>query len=172
MYFKTLPRIKYPWTDSKGKVHGQVVPDLFRRVQLDKFFKNRQVLIDTFLQDNDTPESIAYEYYGNVKYHWIVLLSNNIVDVKREWPLSNRNLISYVKDKYGENNSGDVHHYVDSTRADIIVDWDATKLANGEIEAVTNYNYEQDLNNKKKQILLLNKKYVKDIVSQYKKLMS
>jgi len=170
MYFKQMPKINYPWEDKNGKFHGAVVPDIFRRVQLDKFFKNRTLLVEIFLDDKDTPESVAYDYYGSVKYHWIVLLSNEIVDVNREWPLSQESLISYVKDKYGANNSSDVHHYVDSTNTDLIVDWDAAKLAGGSIKAVSNYDYENDLNDRKRQIFLLNKRYVKDLVSQYKKL--
>tara|TARA_B100001109_G_scaffold168481_1_gene137438 strand:+ start:592 stop:1110 length:519 start_codon:yes stop_codon:yes gene_type:complete len=170
MFFKALPKIKYPVPTSDGKIKGKIVTDIFRRVQLDKFFSNRQTLVDIIVDDNDTPESVAYNYYGSTQYHWIVLLSNNIVDVDREWPLSYRKLNAYVKDKYGENNSQDVHHYVDATRQDIIVDWDAGKLASGEIKEVTNFEYENDLNDKKRQILLLNKRFLKDIVTQYKKL--
>ncbi len=170
MYFSTLPKIKYPWQDKDGKFHGIIVPDIFRRVHLDKFFKNRQLLVEIFLDDSDTPESVAHDYYGSVNYHWIVLLSNNIVDVNREWPLSYENLTKYVKDKYGANNSTDIHHYVDSVKTDLIVDWDAAKLANGDIKAISNMQYEEDLNDKKRQIFLLDKKYTKDLVAQYKKL--
>tara|TARA_X000001036_G_C20444634_1_gene710706 strand:+ start:249 stop:767 length:519 start_codon:yes stop_codon:yes gene_type:complete len=170
MYFKQMPKIKYPWEDKNGKFHGAVVPDIFRRVQLDKFFKNRTLLIEIFLDDKDTPESVAHDYYGSVNYHWIVLLSNDIIDVNREWPLSTEALGNYVKDKYGADNSSDVHHYVDSTHEELIVDWDAAKLASGTIKAITNYNYESERNDKKRQIFLLNKRYVKDLVSQYKKL--
>ena len=35
---------------------------------------------------------------------------------------------------------------------------------------LSNYDYENDLNDRKRQIFLLNKRYVKDLVSQYKKL--
>ncbi len=170
MYFRALPRFRYPWTDKEGKEHGALVPDIFRRVQLDKIFKNRNLLNAIFVGEHDTPESIAHQYYGNVNYHWVILMANDIVDVNREWPLSNRNLVSYVKDKYGENNSADVHHYVSSTDSELIVDWDAVKVANGTILAVTNYDYEDELNDKKRQKFLLDKRYLKDIVSQYKKL--
>jgi len=170
MYFKALPKIKYPWKDNTGKFHGAVVPDIFRRIQLDKFFSNRLALVEYFIGDVDTPESVAYDYYGSTKYHWLVLLANNIIDVDREWPLSDRNLSSYIADKYGANNSQDVHHYVDSTNTNIIVDWDAVKLANGTIKEITNYTYEADKNELKRQVFLLDKRYLKDIVAQYKKL--
>ena len=59
---------------------------------------------------------------------------------------------------------------MDSTREDIIVDWDAGKLASGEIKAVTNFTYENDKNDNKRQIFLLDRRFLKDIVTQYKKL--
>ncbi len=169
MYFKALPRMIYPWKDKTGKFHGAVVPDIFRRVHLDKFFKNRQLLEDEWVEDGDMPEHVAYKYYGSMEYHWIVLLSNNIVDVRSEWPLSHRSLVDYVEDKYGSGNASAVHHYVDTTN-NYIVDWDAAKLNAGTIKAVTNYDYETEINDNKRQITLLNKQFLKDIVTQYKKL--
>ena len=53
MYFKALPRMIYPWKDKTGKFHGAVVPDIFLRVHLDKFFKNRQLLEDEWVEDED-----------------------------------------------------------------------------------------------------------------------
>ncbi len=170
MYFKALPKIAYPWQDKKGTFRAVQTPDIFRRVQLDKFFKNRQILVEFWVPDGDQPEHVAYNYYGSMQYHWLVLLANNIVDTKREWPLSHRDLVSYVDDKYGAGNATSTHHYVDSVKTELIVDWDAGKLEGGSIKEVTNFDYENDINDKKKQITLLDKKYLKDIVTQYKKL--
>ena len=60
--------------------------------------------------------------------------------------------------------------YVDSTKTELIVDWDAAKVASGEYLEITNFVYENDLNDKKKQIFLLNKRYVRDIIQQFKQL--
>ena len=171
MYFKTVPKMRYPWKDNNKKKHISIVPDIFRRIQLDKFFNNRLLLVDYFVDDVERPEDVAHKIYGSSEYHWIVLLSNNIVDVEKEWPKKSRDLPKYVKDKYGENNSTDVHHYVDSNDTSLIVDWDAAKLANGEIKEVTNFDYEAELNDNKRQILLLDPRYTKDIIKQFKELM-
>tara|TARA_Y100000389_G_C17234568_1_gene399886 strand:+ start:15 stop:533 length:519 start_codon:yes stop_codon:yes gene_type:complete len=170
MYFKALPTILYPWKDKDKKQRQVIVPDIFRRVHIDKYFKNRLNLVAMYVNDGETAEQVAYNYYGSTKYHWIVLLSNNIVNVVDEWPKGSRQLADYVTDKYGSNNGTDVHHYVESDDSDIIVDWNATRLANGEIKAVTNTDYETDLNETKRQIYLLDKIFLKDIVVQYKKL--
>ena len=169
MYFKALPRMVYPWKDNEGEFRGAVVPDIFRRVQLDKFFKNRQLLLSEWVEDGDMPEHVAHKYYCSVEYHWIVLLSNNITDVRKEWPLSHRSFIDYVEDKYGTGNASAVHHYIDNTTK-LIVDWDQAKLNAGTISGVSNYDYETEVNDTKRQITLLDKKFLKDIVTQYKKL--
>ncbi len=170
MYFKAMPKMVYPYKDKNKQKIFTTVPDIFRRVQLDPFFKNRNAMIDVFINDGETPESIAHDFYGSTKDHWIVLLANDIVDVKREWPLSTEDVVRYAKDKYGENNISDVHHYVLKTDKDIIVDWDAAKVASGDYVEITNLQYEEDLNDKKRQIFILRPENVTDLIQQYKKL--
>ena len=53
---------------------------------------------------------------------------------------------------------------------DVIVDWDAAKVATGDYQAVTNLSYEEDLNEKKRQVFLLDKRYLNEVIQQYKKL--
>jgi len=165
MYFKALPKMFYPYGDTKT-----VVPDIFRRVHLDKYFQNRLHLQEYYISDQESPEIVADKFYGSSKYHWLVIIANNIVDVKREWPLSNNSLVAYCDDKYGEENRTDVHHYVMTEDKTVIVDWDATLVANGTYQAVTNLDYETDLNNNKRQILLLHKQFLRDITAQYLRL--
>ena len=165
MYFKALPKMYYPYSGKQT-----IVPDIFRRIHLDKYFQNRLNLLQYYIGDGETPEIVADKFYGSSKYHWLVIICNNIVDVKREWPLTQRTLSAYVKDKYGEDNSTDVHHYVMSEDKEVIVDWYATLVANGSYLAVTNLDYEADLNDKKRQIFLLNKSFLRDITQQYLRL--
>ena len=40
------------------------------------------------VQDGDTPEIIAYKYYGDVNRFWIVLYCNQLNDPQWDWPLS------------------------------------------------------------------------------------
>ena len=169
MYFKALPKLFYPYKRN-GKTTRTVVPDIFRRVQLDRFFKFKQALLSYYISDSEAPEHVAHKIYGNTTYHWIVLIANDIIDVSREWPKSNEQLTLYCNDKYGISNSGEVHHYVMVSDKSIICDWDATRLANSEIEAVTHREYEEDINNNKRQIFLLDPKYLGEIVLQYKSL--
>jgi len=155
----------YPYGDTKT-----VVPDIFRRVHLDKYFQNRLHLQEYYISDQESPEIVADKFYGSSKYHWLVIIANNIVDVKREWPLSNNSLVAYCDEKYGEGNRTAVHHYVMTEDKTVIVDWDATLVANGSYQAVTNLEYETGLNDAKRQILLLHKQFLRDITAQYLRL--
>jgi len=165
MYFKALPKMFYPYGNTKT-----LVPDIFRRVHLDKYFQNRLHLQEYYINDHESPEIVADKFYGSSKYHWLVIIANNIVDVKREWPLSNNSLVAYCDEKYGEGNRTAVHHYVMTEDKTVIVDWDATLVANGSYQAVTNLEYETGLNDAKRQILLLHKQFLRDITAQYLRL--
>jgi len=168
MYFKAMPKIFYP----TGKGGQTVTTDIFRRVQLDKFFKNRTNLGAYYIPDGMTPELVAKQQYGSTKYHWIVLLANEILDVQREWPKSNEEITLYVKDKYGADNSTDVHHYVLTANKTIVVDWDAVKSADGTYTAVTNRDYEEEVNDTKRQIFILDPIFLSSIVKQFRSLIS
>ena len=98
------------------------------------------------------------------------MICNDIVNPRTEWARSQRDLLAYTKNKYGTNNITSVHHYVNSTDTSIIEEWDATRLAGAEIQAVTNLQYEEELNDKKRQIFYLHKNFLKGFIQQYKRL--
>lgn len=54
------------------------------------------------IKDGDTPENIAYRYYGTVDRFWIVLMSNNIIDPQWEWPLTSNQFNEFLVKKYSE----------------------------------------------------------------------
>ena len=164
-YFKTFPKLFYPTGKTKT-----VVPDIFRRVHMDKFFANRTNLTGYFVTDGQTPELVSQHVYGSTQYHWIILLANEIIDVQREWPKSQEELTLYVKDKYGANNSSDIHHYVLTADKSIVVDWDAAKASDGTYTALTNLQYEEEVNDKKRQIKVLNPLFLSAVTKQFKQL--
>ena len=169
MYFKEFPKRLYPYTIN-DELKQTAVTDIFRRVIINKFFNNAALMKKFYVTDGDTPEIVADKIYGNVLYHWVVLLSNNIVDVHKEWPLSQEDLVLYCNDKYGANNRTSTHHYVLASDNTVIVDWDATKVNNGTYKEVTNFEYEENLNEEKRQILVLGSEYIFSMKSQFKKL--
>lgn len=180
MYFKSIKNIYYP---VDGKIIN--VKDIFTRASVKHPKVNKVTLTDYRIQDNETPEIVAHKFYGNTRYHWILLLVNNIVDVNEEWPIPDRELKSLCEDKYGANGSGLIHHYRLAVGDRLIVDYGAqirnpdydpeVDSASDEflpVEEVTNYTYEYEVNEKKRRIMLLRPEYIKDFVKTYKKLVS
>jgi hypothetical protein len=89
MYLKNLPKFDYIFNQgTTGAVNLQVT-DLFRRVAFtDQTKKDLRNFIEYIVEDGERPDDVAFKIYGDPKWFWLVLLSNNIVDVETEWPNS------------------------------------------------------------------------------------
>jgi len=91
--FKNLPIIEYNGKLSRNlMVSSKIVKDAFNNPSA--FFKYT-------VEDNETPEEISFIFYDSVFYSWLVLLSNQIVDVHNEWPKSYKQLTDFYVQKYG-----------------------------------------------------------------------
>lgn len=101
---------------------GKVAPNVITRARLpDVILQNRRLFHPYQIADGDRPDTIAYFYYGNEQYDWIVLLSNNIIDPRSEWPLTSEDLVQYIVATHGSLSAANsVSHYqVDGSRASI-----------------------------------------------------
>jgi len=101
-YFNYYPKTFYT---SNNEVNGvEAVTNIIARFAFDSQLKeNSSAFYPYQIQDSDTPEIIADKYYGNVEYHWVVLLFNNIIDPQFDWPLKSDTLIDYIDKKYTAN---------------------------------------------------------------------
>lgn len=167
MFFKAMPRIGY-------KIDGKSVStkDIFRRVGLDRQVNSRLALQSYYIKDGETPDIVANNIYGSSKYHWVILIVNDIVNPYEEWPRREAELFSYTESKYGTGKALLDHHYRLTSNTDIMVDYDPAKIISGEIESVSNYDFELDLNESKRQIFLLNSNYLAGFITNYKNLMA
>ena len=85
-YFSSFPKIYY---DAAGNGNYKLVTNLLRRVQIKEGLKESAALFDLYdITGEETPESVAEQFYGNQKYYWVILLFNNIKDRFYDWPLS------------------------------------------------------------------------------------
>lgn len=144
-----------------------LVTDIFRRISVNKFSKNLIFLQTITIPDGFTVEQVSDKFYKNPEYHWVIMIVNDIVDLRKEWPMSNSDLLAFAKKKYGDTQIYETHHYRTTDESKLIVDYDGADLANGDIEAVTNIQYEEELNNAKREINILNPKYLTEFVSNY-----
>ena len=170
MYFSEFPVILY---DSKE------VTNLLRRVAIRSKVKTNVMFFDTYdVKEGETPEIIADKLYNDPQLHWIVLMVNNIVDRYHGWPMSGNQFLDYVNEKYldseGDPNPSGVHHYeIEQSSGDttvkINIGTDNTDYSSA--TPITNYEYEEEEQNKKRQIRLLDPKFVNDFVDEFKELM-
>ena len=77
MYFSNFPLMAY---DIKGDNVYKLVPDILRRVKLRANIRNGMFMFDNYdVKEGETPETVAYKWFGDTLYHWVVLITNNIL---------------------------------------------------------------------------------------------
>lgn len=165
MYFQNFPTIAY---DPTGNKTYQTVSDILIRVVAKAEVKTRDVLFTKYqIMENETPESVAYHYYGKAEYHWIILMLNQYYDRYYDWPMSQRNLQAYVLSKYS--NADGIHHYEISQKSGNTNTKIKVELADEpSATPVTNFLYEADLNENRKRIKLLDGSYLTSFISEFK----
>lgn len=204
-YFNSLPFIAN--RDSNGNYYF-LKNILIRTKLISQLAKNPMLFYKYSVQDSDTPESIAFKYYGDQYRYWLIFMANEIMDPQWDWPLTSQQFLKFLKDKYstvagGDNNvlsytQGTVHHYeklvttVDNNTQttvikSVIVDQETYNLIQSNTQtktfsdgstvtyttgknAVSIYDYENDLNESKREINLINSNYVSDMETQYQAL--
>ena len=171
MYFKSFPTVPY---DSQGNGKFKDVKNLLRRVGVRAKVKSNTSLFDTYdIKNGETPETIAFKMYGDANLHWVVMLLNDITDRYHDWPMSEAQFLQFVNEKYS--NVDAVHHYEISqssgdTSVKINIGTDNTDYPTA--TAITNFEHEQEQQDIKRKIRLLDPSFVTDFVEEFKSLMS
>ena len=173
MYFESFPKIFY---DSVGQGNPKVVTNLLRRVAIRAKVKTNTMLYDTYdVKSGETPEIIADKLYQDPELHWIVMLVNNITDRYHQWPMKEQQFNTFLNEKY--DNPDGVHHYEisqesgdTSTKIEVYAN---EALYTGDTDfyntatIVTNREYEEREQDKKRQIRLLDPRYVDEFVDEF-----
>ena len=171
MYFDNFPTIVY---DAEKEGVFKDVKNLLRRVGIRAKVKSNTMLYDTYdVRNGETPESIAHKLYGDSELHWVIMLVNNITDRYHDWPMTEAQFLQFIKDKYTDVNG--VHHYeITQTSGDtsIKIDVGTDNTNYSEATLITNYEYEQEQQDAKRKIRLLDPSYMSDFVEEFKSLMN
>ena len=173
MYFNSFPIIPY---DSKGDLQFKDVTNLLRRVGMRTKLKTNTFLYDTYnVKEGETPEMIAHKLYGDSQLHWIILLVNEITDRYHQWPMTGGQFLDYLNDKYS--NPDGIHHYETTqtsgdTKVKIEVENDVDEDAYTSLTPITNREYEENEQDKRRQIRLVDPSFVEQFVDEFKKLMN
>ena len=200
-YFSLIPDFEYVSRLPNAKISDYItVKNLFKRVFLREdiyqnltFFKKYNVLGDA------RPDNVANEVYEDSTLDWLILLANNIVNIPNEWPLPQADFDRYLLDKYDNDYNkiyNGIHHYetveVKNSNGVVIVpkglevssDYNVTYYdffigglteANNITRPITNYKYEENLENEKREIFILKPEYISVVlddiedITKYKK---
>jgi hypothetical protein len=189
-YFRELPDLEYqsPFADSNSSQNYVRAKNLFRRVKLRDDLQNVFTLFNKYqIPEGARPDTVAEEVYGKADYDWVVLLTAGIVNVRNEWPLSDRDLYRYAENVYG-NDLNAVHHYETTEVKDSngrlilpsgkIVDSNFTipdpnipiQTLNP-VVGISNYEYETRKNIEKRTIYLLRPDYLQQYLNDMRKIM-
>lgn len=157
-YYSDFPLVRYN-LDDKETLFVNVTRDTSYNK---KFFKNdKRAYIEYKVQDSDTPISIADKLYDDYSLDWTILHFNNIIDYNNEWVMNYFELNEYIREKYQDPNA--IHHYESrSTGAVVYEDYDSFDRV-----AITNYQYEDRENEKKRNIQIIHPDYINQYVDLF-----
>ena len=112
-YFRNVPDFNYVNLDSNLSSEYTRVKNLFKRGELrSDIFVNLTFFNKYSIVGEESPEEVSLKLYDTEEFDWVILLANNIINVRDEWPLSNDSLYNYLIDIYGsEENLQKIHHY-------------------------------------------------------------
>jgi len=212
MYFKTLPNLEYHanLVDTNSSLNTVTAKNFFRRGKIRAdIFQNASFFTKYTIIGDERPDQVSEKFYGSPLYDWVILTTNNILDVYNEWPLSQQAFYDYMLEKYQSedeffeikhyktleirNSSGQIIQYantiVDSEFYNKLAVEGAAALeyydeqlglmvqkAGVDISTpVTFWDYEEEVNDKKRNIFILRQRYLQDAIndlediSSYKK---
>ena len=163
-YFNQFPGIDY---DLKGDGNRTIVTDIFRRVKARSKIQDNITLFDKYtVMEGEKPEDVAYKAYGDADYFWVVTLVNNIVNRYYDWPLDSYSFQQFINDKYS--NPDGIHHYEVTQSSgkqsgDGPADYSHKLEVNSDhsgAQSVSNREYEDRLQDQKRQIRILSPQYL------------
>lgn len=114
-YFKELPNFEYiaNFPNQSFNTDYVVTKNIFKRAKLRSDIANAVTAFEYYqIIDNERPDQVAAKVYDNAELDWVILTTNNIININQDWPLDNNSFYKYLIDKYGSDEElGKTHHY-------------------------------------------------------------
>ena len=154
-YFSDFPQVEYG---------TKIARNLMSRPKIkESLLGNPNAFYDYVVEDGMRPDQIAHLYYDDSQLVWLIFLANNIVDPYYDWPLPQTQFGKFLISKYGSIAAAQalIKHYKHNTKGTIITketyDLNGTysNIVAGQYTAVYAYDFENDLNESKRQIKLI-----------------
>ena len=199
-YFRNIPNLEYVnrLPDSHSSSEYIEVKNLFKRGKIkDDIFKEVTHFTKYNVKGDDRPDNVAFDVYQDSTLDWVILLSNNILNIQTEWPLTQESFENYVINKYGnEQILQGTHHYeskeIRNSIGSIVLKeglevprlftmkfFDSNLGTYTEVggagnlitSEVTNYDYEVNLQNERRHIYVLKQDYLNIILTDMDRMM-
>jgi len=193
-YFRRLPDLEYISRLKDSKLSDYiVVKNLFKKgILREDIYQNLATFQKYKIIGDERPDNVAKKIYGNSELDWLVLVSNNIINIQTEWPMRQNDFDEHLLLKYGTYQTlySGIHHYESKEIKDsngvvilpegLIVDEGYEFLytnPQGILERrrpglpITNYDYELKMEDSKRNINILKPKYVNLVIDDLKGIM-
>lgn len=165
--------------------------DLFVKFKIRESILNNAALFYPYnWRDTDRPDTLAHLYYGSSSFFWVVFYSVGAFDLNYDFPMPNGQFQQFLLAKYEEDTEtaygsgwsaltdvekrAEINSYVNTTTHSYeiedkyIVDVDtynATPASDRRI--ITIFDYENELNESKRQVKLIDNDYLQNVVREY-----
>ena len=191
-YFKQLPELDYPSlaNDRKSAYDYQIVKNIFKRAVIRNDIFDEVTAFEKYsVEGDERPDQVAYDFYNDSGLDWVILTTNNIIHVRDEWPMGSQDFLTFLNEKYTDQQLSNIHHYETKILRDsrgrliqpeglkVKSDHSITFLDNGvlrtesSIKQVTFLEHETDLNDAKRNINILKSEYLGLFLENFREIM-
>ena len=193
-YFNELPNISYPsLLPQSNKAEDRIeVKNIFKRAKLRDDVEQAITAFNYYqIEDGMRPDMVAERLYNDPELDWVILTSNNITNIRDQWPLSHNDLYEHMLEKYGsETNIQGINHYetrqvldeynrvvvpagleVDFNFTFSYMNFSNTIVTVNPVVPLTHYEYEVRLNEEKRRIKVLRPEYLNTYISEHREIM-
>lgn len=192
-YFTNFPKVSLPsFADNRRSSLDFVnSTNLFKRGKIREEIIGSIAAFERFsINGDDRPDNVAFRIYGDSSLDWVVLISNNILNVRDEWPMNQYDFKRYIDNKYSTSLLTQIHHYESKEvrnskglllqQSGIWVDADHSfswsengkKYTQTGTTSVSNLQFEEDRNNKKRSINVVRSNYLEVIKEDMRELLT
>ena len=192
-YFDDFPKVSLlSFSDNRSSSSDYVEStNIFKRGKIrDDIFQVAAAFDKFSIRGDDRPDNVADELYGNPEYDWIILISNNILNIRDEWNIIVFDLQRHINNNYTPQQLAEIHHYESVERRDpegkllqqggLVVDGDATftysyrgiNYTDTGTQSVSYLEYETRKNDAKRNIYTLKSMYIDTIIEDMRDIMT
>ena len=189
-YFSQVPNFEYISRINERQTNSDFikVKNLFRRAIIrEDLFTDFMAFTKYKINGDMRPDAVAYEVYGDEDLDWVILISNNIINVRDEWPLTQNDFNNYLIEKYGNEGAVDeIKHYetievkdskgkifvpkgkiVDSTYKVRFLDSGTNRITEvNPVNGISYRTYEQKLQDDKRNINILESRFLPFVLDE------